>query len=131
MKVGFRSFLFPPKCPSCGALLDFGGFGREIDALCDACKKRWSSELLDSCGICGKPISACECMTEEMQKAGFAGFRKRVYYIHGVRSAAQNRILFKIKEGPAAGAIDFLSDELQKSLTELIAKDSVSTRDAI
>ena len=113
MRIGFRALLFPPKCPSCGALLDFVGFGKVSDPLCEACKRRWSSELLDSCGICGKPVSACDCMTEEMQKAGFTGFRKRVYYRHGVRSAMQNRILFKIKEGPAAGAVAFLADELE------------------
>ena len=131
MRAGLISLLFPPKCPSCGALLRFEGFGKEQDVLCADCKKRWNSDLLDACGICGNPVSTCECMTEELQKARIAGFRKRVYYIHGTRSATQNRILFKIKEGPAAGAIGFLADELQKSLTEMLAKDGASKDPAV
>ena len=131
MRAGLLSLLFPPKCPSCGKLLEFQGFGKVGSGLCEDCKKRWNSELLDTCGACGKAVKDCECMTEELRRAKCAGFRKRVYYLHGTRQAVQNRILFRIKDHPAAGAIEFLTGELAESLTALMKDAEIRSASAV
>ncbi len=131
MKTGLLSLLFPPKCPSCGALLEFQGFGRSVSGLCEDCKKRWNSELLDTCGACGQAVKDCGCMTEELRRAKCAGFRKRVYYLHGTRQAVQNRILYRIKDHPAAGAIEFLTEELAESLSALMKDAEIRSEDTV
>lgn len=131
MKSGVVSLLFPPKCASCGSLLEFRGLGMEIPGLCEDCQKRWDSELLDTCGVCGQAVKNCNCMTEELQRARCNGFRKRVYYLHGSGSAVQNRILFKIKNGPSMGAIDFLADELEKTARTLLTEGSVDLSNTV
>ena len=131
MRAGLVSLLFPPKCPCCGKLLEFRGLGVEVSPLCDACQKRWDSELLDTCGNCGLAVKDCNCMTEALGRAKCAGFRKRVYYLHGSNSAVQNRILFKIKNQPSAYAMGFLAEELEETLRSMLEEASVSLADAV
>ena len=125
MKTGIVSLLFPPKCVSCGRLLEFRGFGAEVFSLCPTCKKLWESELLDSCGACGQAISECKCLTVELTRARCIQLRKRVYYLHGKSTSVQNRILFKMKDHPAARAADFLAGEMKKSVDALLADEEL------
>ena len=125
------SLLFPPKCACCGELLEFCGLGTELAALCHNCRKRWDSELLDTCGVCGVAVTDCNCMTEALCRAKCDGFRKRVYYIHGNRSAVQNRILFKIKDQPAASAVEFLADELQQTLGSMLQEEHLRKSETV
>ena len=131
MRAGIRSLLCPPKCVSCGTLLDFQGLGAEVPALCRHCRELWQSETLDTCGVCAKAVSQCTCMTEELKKAHCAEFRKRVYYIHGKNSPVQNRILFRIKKRPSLRAIEFLADELEKSVRSLLTENGLFRENAV
>ena len=54
VRAGIRSLLCPPKCVSCGTLLEFRGLGAEVPALCRHCRELWQSETLDTCGVCAK-----------------------------------------------------------------------------
>ena len=112
--------LFPPKCAACGRLLEFRGLGQEIDPLCEVCRSRWESELLDTCGTCGMAVKDCNCMTEALSRAKCVELRKRLYYLHGSNSAVQNRILYKIKNQPSLYAIGFLAEELEETLREMM-----------
>lgn len=126
MRTGLLSLICPPKCVSCGKLLEFRGFGEEIAALCGDCAALWSSERLDTCGVCGLAVSACACMPEELKKSRCCELRKCVYYLHGKRDAVQNRIIFGIKNHPSARAVNFLADELMKSMETLFSKNVIS-----
>ena len=110
--------LFPPKCAACGRLLEFRGLGQEIDPLCEVCRSRWESELLDTCGTCGMAVKDCNCMTEALSRAKCVELRKRLYYLHGSNSAVQNRILYKIKNQPSLYAIGFLGLKITKAENE-------------
>ena len=131
MRAGLISLLFPPKCSCCDKLLPFCGLGREISALCEDCQKQWNSELLDSCGACGMAVQDCNCMPEALCRAHCNGFRKRVYYFHGSRSAVQNRILFKIKNQPSIYAVQFLAEELEIALRSLMQEELLSAEDTV
>ncbi len=118
MKAGLISLLFPPKCASCGVLLRFEGLGVEIPALCTECEKAWESEKLNSCGVCGQPVSVCSCLTKELQKAHCTEFRKLVYYLRGTRSSVQNRMLYRLKNAPDRRGTAFLAEELTGPVRE-------------
>lgn len=131
MKAGLISLLFPPKCSGCGELLDFRGLGREISGLCPECETRWNNDLLDTCGGCGMAIKDCSCMTEALSRAKCEGYRKRIYYLHGSRTAVQNRILYKIKDQPSAYAIQFLANELEETLCSMMQEQSILIESAV
>lgn len=131
MRTGLRSLLFPPKCISCGTILRFEGLGMEIPSLCQDCKELWNSELLDTCGLCGRAISLCDCIPKELKQAGCVGYRKCVYYLQGKSRAVQNRILYRIKHQPAARAVAFLAEELTAPLLEMLSEAEVKTEDAV
>lgn len=118
MRAGLISLLFPPKCTSCGALLRFKGLGAELSALCTECEKVWRSEKLSSCGWCGKPVSVCSCMPEELQRARCTELRKLVYYLGGTRFSVQNRMLYRLKKAPDRRGTAFLAEELTVAVRE-------------
>ena len=131
MRAGLMSLLFPPKCISCGTLFRFEGLGAEFPSLCQDCKRLWSSELLDTCSVCGKAISVCNCVPMELKRAGCVGYRKRVYYLQGKATAVQNRILYRIKHQPAARAVEFLAEELSGALLEMLFEAEVSRDEVV
>lgn len=58
------NLIFPPKCVSCDALLDF----RSTEALCPICRVKYESEKGFLCPDCQKPHSKCECRTKVLEK---------------------------------------------------------------
>ncbi|MBR7099305.1 MAG: ComF family protein [Clostridia bacterium] len=109
----------------------FDGLGTEIPSLCRDCETEWRSELLDTCGSCGQPISVCACVPEELKRAGCVGYRKRVYYLQGKPSSVQNQILYRIKHRPAARAVAFLAEELSAPLLEMLAEAETKPNEAV
>ena len=120
--------LFPPKCAACKDLLDWYNVNGDT-ALCPSCAAQWITEKKDTCGICGKRVPLCNCVTEEMRKAKCAGFRKLVYYHGGRRDKVQNLLIYRIKESRSAQTHAFLATELQVALKELLmcAEDRQNT----
>ena len=49
--------LFPPSCPICGGATDG-------DELCEKCYGKFVRETFESCPICGRTASRCECGTD-------------------------------------------------------------------
>ena len=131
MSAGIGSLICPPKCISCGKLLEFRGFGEEAPALCGDCEGQWNSERLDTCGVCGLAISECACMPEELRKSKCAALRKCVYYLHGKRDAVQNRIIYGIKNHPSKRAMEFLASQLAKSMEALFSANGVQKERAV
>lgn len=119
MKEHLMSLLFPPHCVGCGKRAGFCGFDGALPrVLCESCQKLWESEKLGGCGTCGKPVSACDCLTKDLFLAKCKGFRKLVYYRHGNVSAVQNRVIYAIKNAPSRACTRFLAGELLLPLRE-------------
>lgn len=121
MKLGkmlcrVRDLLFPRKCVACGVLLDWYEAPQGHAVLCLECLAKWEKEQEEPCGICGKPVIACACMTEEMEKAKCHAYRKLVYYRHATTDAVQNRVVFYLKRVRDAEAPAFLAERLLPAL---------------
>ena len=110
MKKGlWKRLLFPPKCASCSALIDWY---EGTNGLCKNCLEQWELAKRESCCICGAAVSRCVCVTEEMKHAKCADFRKLTFYYHATRDRVQNRVLYAIKERRTAQTHLFLANEL-------------------
>ena len=117
-----RALLFPPRCASCGILLDWYEAGRVSEALCDRCRKKWDEETLETCEICGEIVVNCRCITEELSRAKVAELCKLVYYRAGNSDAVQNRVIFRVKKRRDQRTVDWLCAQMQKHLDEILAK---------
>ena len=126
------NLLFPPKCVACGSLLPFLGFGVPAPKpLCADCGARWQQSLLEPCECCGRAVSDCVCMTEEMKTAKCLEFRKLVYYLHGTRNSVQNRMIYRIKDAPARAAVDFLTEELERVARACMKEHRIEPDEAV
>lgn len=111
--------LFPPKCAACKVLLDWYETDG-VTALCPSCLEKWIAEKNVTCGICGKKVTHCSCVTGEMRKARCAGFRKLTYYQGRTREPVPNRLIYHIKESRSAQTHAFLAKELQAAVGDLL-----------
>ena len=122
--------LFPPVCASCRTLLDRADIlaGR---ALCPSCKREWESEKMETCPSCAKTVTACRCVTEDMEKCKCEALCKLVYYIHGKREPLQNRLIYSIKQERRRRTVEFLAAELAVSARDLLAEQGIAAQDAV
>lgn len=125
-----RELLFPPACASCRTLLDRADIlaGR---ALCPTCRRDWENEKLETCGICAKPVTACRCITEDMERCKCEALCKRVYYIHGKREPIQNRLIYSIKQERRRRTVEFLARELAESARDLLREQELSPEEMV
>ena len=127
-----RDLLFPPKCAACHTLLEWK---TPIDglapSLCSACLDEWESEELETCGICAKKVTECECIPERMRRAKCASFRKLVYYVPHKNMLVQNRLIYLIKRKNHERAYAFLAERLCKIVQEIIQKENLEREDVI
>ncbi len=127
-----RDLLFPPKCASCHTLLEWKS---PIDgiapSLCSACLAEWESEALETCGICAKAVSECECMPERMRKAKCTTFCKSVYYVPTKRTLVQNRLIYLIKRKNHDRAYAFLAENISSRMADVMQKEGLAKEDII
>ena len=127
-----RDLLFPPKCAACHTLLEWKAFTEKAaPSLCSACLDEWESEELETCGICARRVTECECMPERMRKAKCNGFAKLVYYIPSKRTLVQSRLIYLIKRKNHDRAYDFLALRLSKMAEHIIEKEHLAREDVI
>ena len=127
-----RELLFPPKCAACHTLLNWQSPNAEsAPSLCSACLAEWESEVLETCGICAKRVSECECMPERMRKAKCASFQKLVYYVPSKRMLVQNRLIYLIKRKNHDRAYAFLAERLSKMAEDVIKTENLAREDII
>ena len=117
--------LFPPVCGGCGNPVPYGDFFASPAALCPDCRAAWDTARSEVCIICGKPVSDCDCVPEELERAGCKIFRKLVYYRPGKREEVQNRIIYRIKDRADSSTIAFLARELCAPIRETMEKCEV------
>ena len=127
-----KDLLFPPKCAACHTLLEWRTpIGESAPSLCSNCLDEWESEELDTCGICAKKVTACECMPERMRRAKCASFRKLVYYVPHKNTLVQNRLIYLIKRKNHDRAYLFLAERISGVVEEIIAKEQFAREDVI
>lgn len=123
MSALLRNLLFPPRCIGCGELLRVPDYRREAPYFCPACAEKWTREAAERCGICGREVGDCTCVTEEMLAAHIATFRKLAYYRQGQREFVQNRMVYRIKEARDRRTVGFFADGLSRIVTELLREN--------
>lgn len=120
---------FPPVCIGCGTLLDWYGGSKQRTAFCESCEQKWENERLETCGICTAPIGSCACVTETMERANCAAFRKLVYYCPGNREKVQSRVIYRMKDRCTVQIPRFLASQLLVALRELVKESEASPQD--
>lgn len=127
-----RDLLFPPKCAACHTLLAWHSPTEEAaPSLCSTCFDEWESEEMETCGICARKVSECDCMPERMRKAKCASFRKLVYYVPNKKTLVQNRLIYLIKRKHHDRAYAFLSERLSKTAENLMQENGFEREDVI
>ena len=121
---------FPPACICCRTLLDWPVEREDHKVFCDTCLKKWENERLDTCGICGKRVTACACLTDVMEEARCVSYRKLVYYRHGKVDAVQNRLIFHLKHTCVAQVPRFLATQMLPALRELLMESGAEESQA-
>lgn len=115
-------FIFPPKCASCGELVESAV--RRIrekggDALCPVCRAEWEKEKLKKCSFCGKETMDCLCVPWYMRKNGHNNLIKLVSYHSGEHGVIQN-LIFSLKRRAYGKAETFLSNQLSLLVSEYV-----------
>lgn len=127
-----RDLLFPPKCAACHTLLAWHSPTEEAaPSLCSTCLGEWESEEMETCGICARKVSECDCMPERMRKAKCASFRKLVYYVPSKKTLVQNRLIYLIKRKHHDRAYAFLAERLAKTAENLLQENGFERKDVI
>lgn len=122
MRAFWGNLFFPPVCVGCRELIQVADYRREAPYLCAECAAKWERETEEQCGICGKPIGQCLCVTDAMRAAHIPLFRKVLYYRHGTRDPIQNRMIYRIKEAPDRRTVRFFAEQLAPAVREILAQ---------
>ena len=123
------NLLFPPRCASCGELLDFVELMDDC-ALCHTCLPVWNEEKREPCGHCLCEVQDCACMTELLEVAKCDGFYKLVYYRHGRGKTVPNSVIFRIKNMRDRRTPRFLAAEIDTVLKKRIADGELTLDNA-
>ena len=117
------------KCACCGEILEYE---RADDAFCPECKLKWRSAMTESCGLCFREISECECMPKRLSAAGALTLRKLAYYSPDHPGEPQNRLIYKLKNNKNDRLSAFVADQLVsrvlKELRNLIDTEDFSNK---
>ncbi len=125
----FHNLLFPPACSACGELLKIQDYAEHAPSLCQKCRAEWEKEKTIKCEICGKSVTECSCVTDEMRSAHLKEYYKLAYYRQSTPNAVQNLVIYGIKRQRRKNAIRFLSDELSKSVCKWLEEKKYKAED--
>ena len=103
------------KCACCGEILEYE---RSSDAFCPECKLKWRSAMTESCGLCFREISECECMPKRLSGAGALTLRKLAYYSPEHPGEPQNRLIYKLKNVKCTRYARFTASQLAPAIKE-------------
>ncbi|MBQ9784843.1 MAG: ComF family protein [Clostridia bacterium] len=125
----FERLAFPTRCAACRELLDW--YDTRPVAFCPACEKKWVSETLERCGICGARVTDCTCMPLAMQKAKCERLYKLVYYTPRDASAVQNKLIYRLKNGTARRSARFAGEAMRAQMEGALRALDVRIEDAL
>ncbi len=115
-----------PKCVCCYDKLD-----RDDRALCKSCFDKYESVKFRKCSVCFKHLDECACSNEYLEHHSVKKLVKVFRYKASLvadEKLPQNELIYNLKRKRRIDIIDFLSDELIKSIkTSLKYEDAVIT----
>ncbi len=112
-----RRLLFPPRCASCGVLLDRAE-GAQPRALCKACAVKWDAQKNALCHCCGYPVSDCKNSVPMLTRHGVNTLVKLVEYDPQKQGEVGNRVIFKLKDKESAELQAYLAHELAPKIAQ-------------
>lgn len=106
-----RCLFFPPKCCSCGKLLQEHILDADPRALCELCRVKWDYAKLSVCERCGEELSRCRCMPQTLKRAGASVMLKMVSYAK-TRDSVPRRCILYMKKKNSRAVFDYFSGQL-------------------
>ena len=119
--VALRRLLFPPRCASCGVLLD-GADRNEPLALCKACEVKWDAHKNALCRCCGYPIADCKRSVPMLARHGVDALLKLTEYDPQKPNSVASRMIFKLKDKESAELYAYLARELAPKIEEQLVR---------
>lgn len=122
----FERFVYTRKCVCCGEMMPYE---QRTEAFCPFCRAKWDIAKTEECGVCGKAICECTCMTKVLSDAGALCHHKTVVYSSS--RAIVHRPLIYIKRNKNPRVAGFFASQIERSLAadedlpELSADDTV------
>ena len=110
-----------PKCASCREILDF-----EDKALCKSCLSEYRNIKMINCSRCAKTYDKCICSFDYLEKHFVKRLAKVFRYKHpeGANDRIpSNELIYNLKRERRTDIIEFLTDELERSLAENLDLD--------
>ena len=99
-----------PKCASCQERLTVND-----KALCPECKRKYDEILKFNCSICSKPYYECECSNKYLS-AHYVHKVYKVFRYFPAENPPTNMLIYRLKRDNRRDIVNFLANELQKSL---------------
>ena len=106
-------YLTVPKCVACSSYLSY-----DDEALCPECKSKHTDNKATICSVCGKYRPQCLCTNDYLSRH----YVKRLIKLFVYRSAPDgsvvpsNELIYKLKRSYRRDLIDFVADELARSV---------------
>ncbi|MBO5305841.1 MAG: ComF family protein [Clostridia bacterium] len=119
MTAVFRGLFFPPKCCSCGELLQEHILDTEPRALCENCRYLWEYAKLSSCERCGNELAKCRCMPRIMRRSGASVMLKMVSY-DKKRDSVPRRCILYMKKKNSRAVFDYFAGQLEMLLRDYL-----------
>lgn len=119
------SFVFPPRCMSCGKLIDVYDASIKNIALCKDCFEKFSMAKAEVCEFCNMSADMCLCGIEK-RGINIDSLPKVFYYQPKRENCLQNKLIYSLKHKNDVRYARFLADELSISLTRYFALEEVN-----
>ena len=103
--------IFVPHCVACGERLAAGE-----GALCTKCLSAYRLALLETCPFCGKILSECPCVGDQLTGSGLSALIKLFYY-YPHDNVVQNLMIYALKHRAERRVIDRLADDMAGAIT--------------
>ena len=103
-------FLFPPACLVCEKLLETPGI------VCPSCMEAYQEEKKRQCGMCFKPMYACDCSLKGCRHKGMTHLYKVLPYRPSNKNSIGNQLIYAIKDKHLYYASEFMANELYETL---------------
>ena len=124
----FLDLIFPPKCISCGEVLDCAEKyprTKGADALCRTCRGEFESEKLRRCVNCGKQMIDCSCMLPALYKVDCLALLKLCKYRKAEQKALKSLVCC-LKREHDGRCERFLATQLSYVVSSYVSDKSVS-----
>ncbi len=110
--------IYPPKCVSCGELLDEDG-----EVFCRTCYDSYENAKQEECSRCHKERCRCTCPSFSLGKAGLRRLIKLFRYQPAESDLPENRILYNLKQRHLQNVFDFFARELSDSIDAALSQN--------